>query len=513
MPARRLTLALVCVAGTAIYLPTAQFTFVQDDRAIVAANPRAHSVSQALRAFDEPYWPTPSGGEYYRPLTILSYAVDWTLSGGRAGWLHLMNALWHGLASLLVVLVFERWLSPAAAVAGGLIFALHPVHVEAVAGLVGRAEVLAAAGMLGAVLCARRGWWVATVACAAAAMLSKEHGVTTGVLIVLDRWLRPTDEPRYPAGLYAALGGVTAAFVVAWYLIGHRATSDVAPVFLGAGTGQRLVIALPAVLRAAGLLGWPVDLSADYGPQVIPAYSAISVAALGGTVVVGAAVATGWWARRAAPALSFGAWASVATYLPTSNLAFPSGIVLAERNLYLPVLLVAALTGVAVQWVQGRWGGAAPRGIGIVTAALAVALGWRTLSRLPVWRDNRTFLLTLLTEHPESYRGHWSAAAVLAGLGDTAGARREYAGADSLFHGDPHLDATHALFLLGLRDTAGARPLVERARQRVAYEPIALRAQVLLLLLRGQRAGATALADTARIRAPWDASWYDVQLR
>src|SRR5207247_598554 len=185
---------------------------------------------------------------------------------------------------------------------------------------------------LGAVLCARRGWWVATVACSAAAMLSKEHGVATGVLIVLDRWLRPTDEPRYPAGLYSALGGVTAAFAVAWYLIGHRATSD--------------------------------------------------GAALGGTLVVGAAVAIGWWARRAAPALSFGAWASAATYLPTSNLAFPSGIVLAERNLYLPVLLVAALTGLAVQWAQGRWGGAAPRGIGIVTAALAVALGWRTLSRL-----------------------------------------------------------------------------------------------------------------------------------
>src|SRR2546421_3384128 len=103
----------------------------------MAANPRPHSVSPAWSAFDEPYWPTPSGGEYYRPLTILSYAVDWTLSGGRAGWLHLMNALWHGLVCVLVVLVLERWLSPAAAAAGGLIFALHPVHVEAVAGLVG----------------------------------------------------------------------------------------------------------------------------------------------------------------------------------------------------------------------------------------------------------------------------------------------------------------------------------------------------------------------------------------
>src|SRR3989440_259800 len=263
---------------------------------------------------------------------------------------------------------------------------------------------------------------------------------------------------------------------------------------------------------AAGWLWGSVFVSAVYGPRVTPAYSAFSVAALGGTLIVGATLATGWWARRAAPALSFGAWASAVTYLPTSNLAFPSGIVLAERNLYLPVLLVAALTGLAVQWAQGRWG-AAPRGIGMVTAALAVVLGWRTLSRLPVWRENRTFLLTLLTEHPESYRGHWSAAAVLAGLGDTAAARREDARAGSLFQGDPHLHATHALFLLGLRDTAGARPLVERARQRLPYEPIALRAQVLLLLLRGQRAGATALADTARTQAPWDASWYDAQVR
>src|SRR5438445_13250029 len=113
-------------------------------------------------------------------------------------------------------------------------------------------------------------------------------------------------------------------------------------------------------------------------------------------------------------------------------------------------------------------------------AVLLILLAARSAARLPVWRSNKDFLLTTLQEHPESYRGHWSAAAVLAGLGDTAAARREYARADSLFQGDPHLDATHALFLLGLRDTAGARPLVERARQRLPYEPIALRAPVLL---------------------------------
>lgn len=502
------SLAVVFATGVALYLPTARYGLVQDDRAVVGANPRAQSVVQALRAFNQPYWRTPSGGEYYRPLTILSYAVDWTLSGGRVGWLHLASALWHAVACVLVTLLLARWLPATAAAAAGLLFALHPVHVEAVGGLVGRAEVLAAVGILGAVLCARRGWWAASVLCAAAAMLSKEHGVVAGVVIVLDRWLRGSEEPRYPTALYGALGVVTAAYLVAWFQIAYHATGDVAPVFLNAGTGQRLAIALPAVWRAAGLLFWPVGLSADYSPQVIAAHPGFSGAALGGALVVVTTLALVWQARRPAPALSFAAGTAALAYLPTSNLLFPSGIVLAERNLYLAVLLVAALTGVALQHALARW---PPRRVAVVAAAVAVALGWRTVDRLPVWSDNRTFLLTLLAEHPESYRAHWSAAAVLAGLGDTASARREYARADSLFDGDPHLDASRAFFLLSLSDTASARPLAARARARIAFEPIAVRTQFLLLKRRGDVVGAAALADSARSRVPWETPWYDAQ--
>ncbi len=498
-------LALVFATAVAVYVPTARYGFVEDDRAVVAANPRAHSIPQAVRAFDQPYW----GDEFYRPLTVLSFAVDWTVSGGRAGWLHLMNALWHGVASVLVALLLARAVSPAAAVVGGLVFALHPVHTEAVAGLVGRAEVLAAAGMFGAVLCARRRRWVAAVACAAAAMLSKEHGVITGVLIVLDRWLQRPEEPPYPRQFYVALAIVTAVFLGAWYLIGRRATGDVASVFIGAGTTERLELALPAVARATGLLVWPLNLSADYGPRVIPAYRAFSLAALAGTVMVVAMLAGGWWVRRTVPALTFAAWAAAAAYLPTSNLLFPSGIVLAERALYVPVLLVAAAAGCAVDWGRSRW---RPQRVGLVAGAVLCVFAGMTLARLPVWRDNRTFLLTLLADHPESYWGHWSAAAVLAGVGDTAAARHEYARADSLFDGDPHLDASRAMFLVGLSDTAGARPLVDRARRRLPFAPVALRAQFLLFLRRGERARALALADTALIRDSAEADWYRAQL-
>ncbi|HYX83269.1 MAG TPA: hypothetical protein VE714_12795, partial [Gemmatimonadales bacterium] len=182
-------LLLVFVAAVVLYLPTARYGFVQDDRAIIVSNAAAHSLPAALVAFKDPYWPRETGAGLYRPVTILSYAIDWTIAGNRAGYMHLMNALWHGLTTVLLVVVLARWLPPLGAAAAGLVFAWHPVHVEAVASVMGRAELLTAVGILGAVLAARRHKWALALLCAALAMFSKEHGVIAGVVILLDYWL------------------------------------------------------------------------------------------------------------------------------------------------------------------------------------------------------------------------------------------------------------------------------------------------------------------------------------
>ena len=498
---------LVFVAAVVLYLPSLRYGFVQDDRSIIVSNPAAHAIGRALGAFDEPYWPVESGAGLYRPVTILSYAVDWTLAGGSPAWMHLVNALLHGFATLLFALVLARWLPPLAAAGAGLLFAVHPVHVEAVANLVGRAELLAAIGILGAVLASRRGRWALAVGCAALAMLSKEHGVVVGVVLLLDRWLQSEPGPQPPKAYWIAVAAVTVAFVSAWLVIGRSGAEDAAAVFLGRGTFGRLAVALPAVARAAWLLVWPVSLSSDYGPQVIPAYGGLSFAAVLGLLIAAGAVALVWWCRRRAPAIAFAAGVAALSYLPTSNLLFPSGIVLAERNLYLGVALPAALAGAGLAWIELR------RGLRPAIAALGVAaIAWGAISwmRLPTWRDNRTQLLTLLVEHPESYLGHASAAAVLAGRGDTTGARHQYRIADSLFRGDPYLDAAHAIFLLNLGDTAGAAPLMDRIRDRSggAADRAGLRARFLFELRRGDRTGAQAVADTALGRFPGDTIWY-----
>jgi len=500
----------VAVAAALLFLPAIRYGFVQDDRAIIAANPAAHSAAAALRAFDQPYWPRPAAGGLYRPLTILSYAVDWSLSGGSAGWLHLMNAVWHSLATFLVMLALARWVPEPGVLAAGLVFAAHPVHVEAVAGLVGRADLLVTVALLGAVLTARRHHWIAACALAAAAMLGKEHGVIVGVVILLDDWLYSgPGRLTYPRGFYAALGALTLVFLAVWWHVGGAGAHDTAAAFMGTSAGGRLAIALPAVWRAARLLVFPLDLSADYNPQVIPAYSSLSLAAVAGVVVVVGVLWLAWWCRRRSPAISFAAAVAALAIAPTSNLLHSAGLVLAERTLYLPALLVATGAGVGIARLA-----AAARRRGIVAAVVVVcALSVRTLDRLPAWRDNRTFLLTLLEEHPESYRAHESAAAVYAGLGDAPAGLREYAVAESLFSGDPRLDAAYALLLFAHGDTAAAAPLVARAQTRLPHDRVVLRCRFLAAWARHDQNGARALADTAGRLFPLEQGWYRLQLQ
>ena len=503
-------LLIVFVAAFALYLPAARYGFVQDDRAIIVSNPAAHSLSAALAAFDDPYWPRESGAGLYRPLTILSFAIDWTVSGGgggggSAGWFHLMNALWHALATVLLTLILMRWLPALPALGAGLLFAWHPVHVEAVANLVGRAELLVAVGILAAVLAARRGMWIVALVCAAAAMLGKEHGVIAPVAILFDNWLEGAEAQRPPVWFWLALGVVTIAFLAAWRAIGVAGASDIAVVFYGKGMLERLALALPIVARAAELLVWPASLSSDYSPQVIPMREGFSAAVLLGALIVVGVPFLIVWSYRRAPVIAFTALLAALSYLPTSNLLFPSGVILAERNLYLAVALPAAVLGSGITLLEQRRGS---RAAVVALTIVMVLAGARSLIRLPAWRDNRAQLLTLLSEHPESYLGHASAAAVLAGRHDTAGARREYNVADSLYADDPYLNAAHAIFLLGISDTTAAKPLIDRVRPVPRAQRFAWRAQFLLLVARGDRAGAAVTADSAIRRYLDDSPWY-----
>jgi len=469
---------IAAAVAAAVYLLAVRNGWAGDDMVAIRDNPATKSIGAALRAWFEPYWP--EGFRWaglYRPFTIVTYGVDGTVSGGAVWWFHLTNVLLHGLAVFLVVRVAAAWLAPLGALAAGLLFALHPVHVEAVANTVGRAEILVAIGLLAGVLTARRYrrastqfrrclWFTACLFSVALGMASKEHGVIAVALIGLDHFLDADRRSlRDAMPLYLGVVAVTLAWLFVWrgiagvYVAG---SGHAALVYMS--NAQRLATMFPAYLDVLRLLAWPFRLASDYSPQVIPIRVDFGWLALLGILSSSAFVATGMILVKRTPVVAFGILAAVVSYLPTSNLLFTSGVVLGERNLYLAVLAPSLLFGWAVMRARSwRIERAALFGAG----AVLLAFGVRTIDRIPFWIDAQNPIVEEQTAHPENYQTRIVLARHLAALRDSSWAMAELLVAGELLPTDPGaavLATRHAAVqgrrLLALREAKRAYTLL-----------------------------------------------------
>jgi tetratricopeptide (TPR) repeat protein len=389
---------------------------------------------------------------------ILSFAADWQLSGASTVWLHVTNVLLHALVAALVVFVLAAYVSGNGALAGGIVFALHPVHVEAVANLVGRAELMAACGLLGAVLVARavrrrravgRASWpleIALIACVALALLSKEHAAIALVLLWLDDRARPAEPGRLPLRDFVGVALTTAIWLAARYLVERGASfANVAPAFIHVGAVGRLSTMLPVVFVVIRLMVWPWELSHDYGPRVIDRLEHPTLIGIAGLAVLAALaiLAVLLWRRHRPAAL--GILIAGLAWLPTSNLFFPSGIVLSERTLYSVSIGLALLAALAADALMRRAG---PRAGLLALAMVSVPLAVRSWTRGSVWRGSRELRVTGLLTHPEAYAQHQAAAHALWLLGRRDDALREYENASELYPYDPFLQFTIATLAL-----------------------------------------------------------------
>ena len=231
-------LLLVGSLAAATYANAIGNTWAFDDDYIVVSNP---VVTEARwgEALTGPYW----GGletvpSLYRPTTVIALALEWRVFEGRPAAFHTVSLLLHVLVSLLVTLLLAAFLPRVAAAAGGALFAVHPVHVEAVANVVGQSELLAAAAYLGACLLYLRQWssgpgvralrLLAITALYALALGAKEIAVTLPVSLLLVEMVRVRGrgdrEPPRPgtlliaavrrdAPLYLALAAVLLAYL------------------------------------------------------------------------------------------------------------------------------------------------------------------------------------------------------------------------------------------------------------------------------------------------------------
>lgn len=476
----------VAALAVLVYLNALANGFALDDVWIIPANSNVTELSNLARVWVRPYWPGVAGDALglYRPLTISFFNLEWAIGGGAAWIFHAMNIALHATASVLVWVLASRLVGALPALAGALLFAVHPVHTEAVANVVGQAELLAAVFMLLAcvtVLSERLGGaqriTVVTV-CYAAAVASKEHGLVLPALValvmgvpaarqsgwggVLRKWF---DEWR----LFASMAALAAVYLlVRWWVLGSALSVEAPWLPFADDPRVRVLTALRVWLEYARLLLFPLELSSDYSVAVILPVEQVSLDVLLGTLLlVGTVLLVLLMPARPIVGLAAG-WFLV-TILPTSNLLTVSGVVLAERALYLPSVALSLAVAAAAAGLLVRLSGSWRPTVAVAGVLVLIAFGVRTCARNPDWKSSAAVNAALLRDHPESYKAQWYAAGRAFARGDTLVASDRFTLALRMEPDNPQLVADYAEFLLLTARSDSARGLLERATLEPYY--------------------------------------------
>lgn len=522
-------LALAAGLGGAVYVGSLWNGFAYDDPLVVEENAVVRS-GRPLEAFRTPYHygPTQKTPTFlYRPVSIASLALQSRLHGLEPAGYHAVHVLLHaGICGLVFAFGIACGVSFRAALAGALLFAVHPVHAEAVASVAGRADLLATAFSLLALLSylGLRGFAGAPAPAGLlafaffyfAALLSKESPVLLPAVPLAWELLRPRPKPpgavlRTERGRDLLLVGSASAVAGTFYLLLRRAVlggifvpaSSMTPIenpMMGLPVSERLMTGAVVFARFLGLLFFPWRLSPDYGFAEITAVASpgeprFLAAALLVALVGTAAIAASRRSRPAALLVVF----FLSSWIVVSNLLFPIGTALAERLLYLPSVPICLLLGIGWEAASGRLGRAPARGVGV---GLLVLASIRTVGASSAWKDDFHLFSAAEKAAPRSVRVLGNLGVELARRGRLEEARDRLARAVEIAPGF----VPNRVNLAGVYLKMGALEEAERElRQALEVEPdhaIALLQLGVVLERRGDLLKAEEAYARAASRAP-----------
>lgn len=417
-------MVVIGLVGAAAYLPQTRYGWVYDDRYIIEKNPvvRGGCWLEALRA---PYWPVEFGRDpLYRPVTTLSLRACYAVFGDRAGGYRAVNAVLHGLcAGLTGLLAWRLWRRRSAGWLAGLVFAVHPVHTEAVAMVVGRAELLAGVFGLGVLVWHSRhlaaskratvGHHVGMAALAGLAMGSKEHAVLlVPGIVLMDWWYRRADRSGDPlrarlrtlaASHYLGLILVTAGYLfMRWWIFGGGTTlpgdhvNRWANPLVGADLATKFTLPPALLWLSIKLLVLPVGLCPIWsvGGFDVP-QTPWRLDVLLGVVAALGLVAGCVWGMRRRHALGLGLGLAglflvlPCHFVPAANWLF------AERWLYLASAFAMVVVGGLGRY-RAIWWAVIPA-LGLLSAT--------TWQYQRCWRNTEAMMRSVVDRHPESYHG------------------------------------------------------------------------------------------------------------
>ncbi len=400
-----------------VYIPSFNADFTLDDVLIVEENTYLRSLNKIPDIWTSHYWAgkidaTDTG--LYRPLTLTTYNLQYAMTGDKTGPFHILNILLHALVCFVLMkttnLVFKDY---RLTVLTGIWYAIHPIHTEAVAGIVGRAEILAALFILTSTISYHQWrlkgqikWLWALLLSTFAAITSKEHGFMIPALLMLQETYYFFISKKYSWGerrMWIAFGSVVLLSLVAWMYratitgpsVGHElwATVDAA---------ERMATSVRTTAEYIGMHLWPMGLSADYWTDEVPIVGFGHLQVLLSIFVLLGLIGLCFYLRRKMPHVAWGILFFFLTLLPVSNFLFAAGFLKAERILYIPSIgLIVALMGLLLKLMDLKKGKIP--GLVLFGASVLFFSGL-TWMRAGDWKNNFTLAKATLKTSPNSPR-------------------------------------------------------------------------------------------------------------
>ncbi|HEX4826059.1 MAG TPA: hypothetical protein VFV19_17305 [Candidatus Polarisedimenticolaceae bacterium] len=451
---RALLGAAIALLAVLPYVASVRHGFTFDDIPLVAENARIRTWAHPGRMLATDWWDGRRPQSLlWRPLTMATFAVDYPLArlpapvpvrlpDNSAAPFHLQNLLWHAAASVAFFFLLAAMEGGVAVpVLAAALFAVHPVHGEAVLGIVGRAELVAAffafIALRSVVRAARgddgEGNAIAAGVALLAGLAAKEQAIVVPAIACVwvayegrEAWRRPAVRRV----LVALVVGAAVYLGARAYVLGSWTGTtppppgvlDVDNPVASAAGAARVLTPVRVFGEAVRLLVFPRILSADYSYDEIPLATHLDLGTAACLLLLAAAIASAIVLRRRSPAAAFGLAFFLLAWLLTSNLVLPIGTIFGERLLYLPSAGICLAAAVAIAAVGRRLG--APWVAAVLGGALVLAGAGRTVARVPAWSDNRTLFAATVLTAPRSCKAAGGYAAELYARGEMAEARR-----------------------------------------------------------------------------------------
>jgi tetratricopeptide (TPR) repeat protein len=436
---QRLHMILFFTLGFLLYANTFGHQYAQDDAIVITDNVFTQEGFRGIGGilqydtfygfFQDAGKATLVAGGRYRPLSLITFAIEYAIFGQNPTVSHIINALFFGTTAVLLYLVLLQFLADKKynrsryfiTLAATLIFVTHPIHTEAVANIKGRDEILALLGSLGALYFAFVGFrqknWTRHILgalCLFLGLLSKENAITFVAIIPLSLYFFAQAKPgEY---LKASLPYLAAAFLfilirssILALSLGDPSGELMNNPFLEYQNGQYVAIGFGAkmatVIYTLGkyvqLLFFPHPLTHDYYPRHIEIMSWGDPLVLLSLVFYLGMVAYAIRGLFRKDLLAYGILFYLITISLVSNIVFAIGTNLAERLLFMPSvgfsIALAVLLYRLARLINGRQEPSQFRQLflpAVLLLLFCIGLSAKTISRNTAWKDNFTLFTT-----------------------------------------------------------------------------------------------------------------------